>query len=352
MSLKIAHVDCDCFFAAVEMLDNPKLRGKPVIVGGKGGRGVVATCSYEARKFGVHSAMPMFMARQKCPHGIFVTPRRERYKEVSRAIFRIFRLFTPLVEPVSIDEAYMDLSHYGSGIVEAARKIKERVKEETGITISVGVAPNKFLAKLASDLEKPDGFTVIRKEQAQDVLRDLPVNKLRGVGPRTEAKMHRLGCYKISDLYRYDLAEMKRMFGKHGEVLYRYARGEDHRTIETRREAKSVSREKTLAYDTSDLEELATYLREFAYDVGKWLHERGYFARTVTVKIKDRRFREHSKSVTLQTFTQDETVIWRTALELLHQFELDEDVRLIGLGVSNLELHPTVQLSFFDGELF
>lgn len=348
MSLRMIHVDCDCFFAAVEMLDNPKLRGKPVIVGGRSGRGVVATCSYEARKYGVHSAMPTFIARKKCPHGIYLPPRRERYKQVSRAIFRIFYQYTPLVEPVSIDEGYLDLSAYGSHIVRTARQIKQQVKQETGITISVGVAPNKFLAKLASDLEKPDGFTVIRKDQALALLRDLPVSKLRGVGPRTEAKMHRLGCYKISDLYRYNLGQMKQMFGKHGEVLYHYARGEDNRTIQTERETKSASRETTLAYNTSDRTVLAKYLREFSAEIAEWLNSRGYFARTITVKMKNARFEERSKSHTLPTYTKEERAITRAALDLLNYFALDEEIRLIGLGVSNLETHPSIQLSLFD----
>lgn len=348
MTLRIVHVDCDCFFAAVEMLDNPKLRGKPVIVGGLSGRGVVATCSYEARKFGIHSAMPMFMARKKCPHGIYVAPRGARYKQVSRQIFQIFRRYTPLVEPVSIDEAYLDLSEYDTSIVQTAKRIKHDVKRETGMTISVGVAPNKFLAKLASDLEKPDGFTIIHQQQAIPLLRDMPVNKLRGVGPRTEAKMHRLGCYKIADLYRFDLKQMQQLFGKYGEVLYHYARGEDNRTIQTGREAKSISRETTLPHNTADPRYLATYLRKFGTEIGSWLSKKGYYARTVTVKMKTASFRECSKSITLPTYTKDKATITQTALTLLDQLSLDEEIRLIGLSVSNLEMHPVIQLSFFD----
>lgn len=348
MSLRMVHVDCDCFFAAVEVLDNPSLRGKPVIVGGRGGRGVVATCSYEARQFGVHSAMPTFIARKKCPHGVYLPPRGKRYKEVSQTIFRIFKRYTPLVEPVSIDEAYLDLSAYGEDIVQTAKKIKEHVKRETGITISVGVAPNKFLAKLASDLEKPDGFTIIRQETSLSLLRDLPVNKLRGVGPRTEAKMHRLGCYKIADLYQYSLEQMRQLFGKHGEALFHYARGKDDRVIQTERETKSVSRETTLAYNTVDPQQLASHLREFAADIAEWLNVKGYFARTVTVKMKTASFQERSKSMTLSTYTREEAMIVRSALDLLNHFLLDEEIRLIGLGVSNLETHPIVQLSFFE----
>lgn len=347
MSLRIAHVDCDCFFAAVEVLDNPSLRGKPVIVGGLGGRGVVATCSYEARAYGVHSAMPMFIARRKCPHGIYVAPRRERYKEVSRRIFRIFYQYTSLVEPVSIDEAYLDLSAFGAHIVQTAQQLKREVRRHTGVTLSVGVAPNKFLAKLASDLEKPDGFTIIRKEEAQALLREMPVNKLRGVGPRTEAKLHRLGCYTISDLYRYSLVEMKEMFGKHGEALYHYARGEDDRPVQTEREAKSVSRETTLTYNTNDPQQLADHLRSFAAEIAQWLKTRGYYARTVTVKLKDARFQVRSRSITLGTYTREASVISRTACQLLQQFSFEEEVRLIGLAVSNLEARPTIQLSFF-----
>lgn len=348
MSLRIAHVDCDCFFAAVEVLDNPKLRGKPVIVGGIGERGVVATCSYEARAYGVHSAMPTFMARRKCPRGIFLPTRRERYKEVSRAIFRIFHQFTPLVEPVSIDEAYLDLSAHGARIVETARDIKREVSRRTGITISVGVAPNKFLAKLASDLEKPNGFTVIRQEEAIERIRDLPVSKLRGVGPRTEAKLHRLGCYKISDLYAYSLPQMRRMFGKHGEALYHFARGVDRREVKTERKSKSISRETTFAYNTKDPTELATHLRRFAADIAEWLERRHYFGRTITVKVKNADFQESSKSATLGAYTRDEHTIAETALQLLGQLAPHEEIRLIGLAVSNLEERPTIQLSFFD----
>lgn len=348
MSLHVVHVDCDCFFAAVEMLDNPELEGKPVIVGGRGSRGVVATCSYEARKYGVRSAMPMFMARKKCPHGIYLTPRRERYKEVSNYIFRIFHSFTPIVEPVSIDEAYLDFSLYGNEAVAKARELKVKVKRETGITISVGVASNKFLAKLASDWEKPDGFTVIRQQEARRLLKDLPVRQLRGVGPRTEAKMHRLGCYKIKDLYVYSLEEMCRLFGKHGRALYDYVRGEDNRPIVTKRERKSASREKTLAADTRDAALLSRYVRQFASELATWMKQKGYFARTVTVKVKNSQFKEQSKSVTVETYVQDQAEIARIALRLLSQLDLTENVRLIGLGVSNFERHPSVQLSLFD----
>jgi len=300
---KIVHVDMDAFYAAIEQLDNPKLRGLPVIVGGDpASRGVVSTASYEARRFGVHSAMPAAQARRLCPQGIFLRPRFPRYHEVSRQIRRIFYSYTPLVEPLSLDEAFLDLTDtewlFGPA-EEVAREIKRRVREETGLTCSVGVAPNKFLAKLASDLEKPDGFVIVRAGEELPFLENLPVSCLFGVGEKTARRLQDLGLSTIGQLREVPLEKLVHEFGSFGRTLYNLARGIDPSPVVPEREVRSLGQERTFAEDISDGEVLKRALFELSEEVGRRLRAAGLKGRTVQVKVRFADFTTTTRSATL-----------------------------------------------------
>jgi DNA polymerase-4 len=327
MKRKIIHVDMDAFFASVEQHDNPEYKGKPVIVGGLSGRGVVSTCSYEARKYGIHSAMPMYMARKLCPHGIFLSVRRKRYEEVSKQIFDILYSITPLVEPVSIDEAYLDVTDIDKNPEVIAKEIKKKVKETTGLTISAGVSYNKFLAKLASDWNKPDGFTVIKK---------------------SEERLKSMGINTIGDLLKLSQENLVEIFGKVGVEIYLRIRGIDERPVETMREIKSIGKEKTLEKDTKDKKLLLHYAKLFSDIISEELFRAGLYARTVTVKMKTSDFAIHTKSKTLNKYIRLSEDIYNVAYEIIENIKLDQHIRLIGLSVSNLSAVKYEQLSFLD----
>ncbi|MEW6724563.1 MAG: DNA polymerase IV [Bacillota bacterium] len=333
----ILHVDMDAFFAAVEQRDNPALRGKPVIVGGSPrSRGVVSTCSYEARRYGVRSAMSCSEAYARCPQAVFVRPDFRRYREASRLIFAIFRDQTEIVEGVSIDEAYLDVT--GQDPLVVAREIKRRVREEVGLTCSVGISYNKFLAKLASDMEKPDGLTVIHRERAEAILPGLSVRKILGVGKRSEEALNRIGIFTIADLRRTDPELLSRLFGKRGEELYQLAYGRDDRPVGEGHDAasKSVSEETTFDRDTDDLSELSEMLRQFAEELCAGLQARGRRVKTITVKLRYEDFTNLSRGMTLPDYVNDPTVVHETADCLLRKVPLENHkVRLIGLQLSN-----------------
>jgi DNA polymerase-4 len=338
MSRAIVHVDLDAFYAAVEVLDRPELSGLPVIVGGSERRGVVAAASYEARKFGVHSAMPTATAKRLCSHGVFLPVRMERYAEASARVFAIYRRFTPLVEPLSIDEAFLDVTGCGKlfgSATDVARKIREAVRAETGLTVSAGVAPNKFLAKIASDLGKPDGLVVVPPGEEQAFLDPLPVGRLWGVGKVTEEALRRRGVRTIGALRALPHGEMVRSFGAHGEHLYALARGIDERPVETEREAKSIGHEET--YDR-DLREPASMRREIlslSQRVSERLRTHGVRGKTVTLKVKYHDFVQVTRAATLADATDDGGTIYRCALELLSGTEAGpRPVRLLGVSVS------------------
>jgi DNA polymerase-4 len=350
--LNIIHVDMDAFFAAVEQHDNPELVGKPVIVGGLGRRGVVATASYEAREFGVHSAMPMSRARKACLEGIFVEPRFKRYKEISDKIRSIFRSYTPLVEPMSFDEAFLDvtesLKQFGSAI-KVAEEIKSRILQETGLICSVGIAPNKFLAKLASDLEKPDGFVVIKEDEAQKILDDLPVRKIWGVGKVMEHKLNELGINTIKELRNMSMAELKNRFGKWGISLYKLARGIDEQPVVPVREAKSISNEVTFSNDLHDPKDIKKVLFELSESVGKRLQTHGLKGRTIEIKIRFSDFTTITRSKSITNATDSIEVI-REQAEYLFDEKVDLNemgVRLAGVGVANLTKEESGQLQLF-----
>src|SRR6185503_1228333 len=287
---RILHCDMDCFYAAVEVRDDPSLVGKPVVVGGSPeGRGVVAAASYEARKYGIHSAMASAHAVRRCPGLVILKPDFTRYRKESQAIFAIFHEFTPLVQPASLDEAYLDVSEHlerwGSATA-IAREIRRRVREERRLTVSVGVGPNRLVAKIASDFDKPDGLTVVRPAQVESFLAPLPVRRLHGVGPATEQSLAELGVATVADLRRLEVEALTRRFGKWGEALHQFARGIDERPVSVERERKSLGTETTYARDLQALAEKEAELARLAEEVADDLQKRRLLARTVTIKVR------------------------------------------------------------------
>ncbi len=304
----IIHLDMDAFYPAVEVLDNPQLKGKPVIVGGSRKRGVVSSASYEARKFGVHSAQPMAQALRLCPHAIYIPVRMHRYMEVSERVFEIFHRFTPLVEPLSIDEAFLDVTGsvrlFGTP-VEIARKIKDRVFGEIGLTVSAGVAPTKFVAKIASDMEKPDGLTVVLPGRVQDFLDPLPVGRMWGVGKVTQEALARLNVRTFRDLREMDVKALERSFGKYGIKMHLLSMGVDEREVVPDHEVKSVGHEETFEDDITDRNLAAKELLSLSHRVGKRMRAEGLKGRTVTLKVKYSDFVLVTRSVTLKGLTDD-----------------------------------------------
>lgn len=339
---KIIHIDMDAFFAAIEQRDFPEYRGKPLVVGGQpNSRGVVATASYEARKYGIGSAMPSSQARRLCPHAIFVYPRFDVYSKVSAQIMTIFREFTDLVESASLDEAYMDVTYNKKGLhyaKDVATQIKKQIFKETALTASAGVAPNKFLAKIASDMNKPDGLTVIHPDRVQHFLKELTIRKVPGIGKQTEAKMHRMKIVKLTDLQNQTEEKLKATFGKAGKWFYKISRGIDNRKVEPHRIRKSVSCEDTFSTDLSDLEEMKWEISKLAERVSKFLKKRNFRGRTITLKITFADFRKITRSSTLDDYVNDKSTLVTVAFSLLKKTEaLERPVRLLGVGVSNLE---------------
>lgn len=349
MTRTIAHVDMDAFFAAVETLDHPEYRGKPLIVGGPrdSRRGVVSTCSYEARRYGVRSAMPLAEAARRCPEAIFVPGRMGRYAEVAQVVRRVFSEFSPVVEPVSIDEAFLDLTgteHLHPSLEALGRQIKMRIAAATGgLTASVGLAPNKFLAKLASELRKPDGLVVLTDENLDAVLLPLPVGQLWGVGPKTAAELNRYGIRTVADLRKAPLAWLSERFGKFGPSLYQLARGLDDRPVDPGGEPKSLGHEETFATDLSDPKALRRVLVTLAAQVGRRLRSHGLTARTVTLKLRYADFTTFTRSRTLATPFDDDDTLLAEALRLWEKVEKRQAFRLLGLYVSGFI--PAQQLS-------
>lgn len=344
----ILHVDMDAFFAAVEQVDNPKLKGKPVIVGGVSERGVVSTCSYEARKYGVRSAMPIFIAQKLCPHGIYLKVRYYRYKEISNKIFTIFKEITPLVEPLSIDEAFLDLSEskFNDGL-EAAQYIKRRVFQEVGLTLSIGISYNKFLAKLASDWNKPNGIKIITKEMIPDVLKPLPVSKIYGLGEKSVKKLNNMGMFKVDDLYELPKDFFIEYFGKYGIDIYERIRGIDNREVKVNRDRKSYGRENTLKFDTENKEDILYYVKSFCLELSEELKRRNVFIKTITVKYKTSNFESHTRSRSLNYYTNDLNTIYNVAHEIVNDEVFEEGIRLIGVTVSGVKEETVEQLKLF-----
>jgi DNA polymerase IV len=338
---KIIHVDMDAFYASIEQRDNPELKGKPIAVGGspEGRGGVVATASYEARKFGVRSAMPSKQAKQLCPKIIFVRPRFEAYKEVSRNIREIFSRYTDLIEPLSLDEAYLDVTedklNIGSAL-DIAKAIKDAIRDELKLTASAGVSVNKFLAKIASDLKKPDGLTFIGPSRINSFMEALPVEKFFGVGKVTAEKMNRMGLHTGADLKNLTEGELVRRFGKSGHFYFRIVRGIDDRPVVPSREAKSVGAEDTFPIDLSTHEEMFNELDKLARLVSDRLIKKNLKGKTITLKVKFSDFRQITRSVSVDELLDDRHAIAAMAHDLLVKSELEgKPVRLLGISISN-----------------
>ena len=349
---RILHCDLDCFYAAVHMRDDPSLRGRPVVVGGSPeGRGVVAAASYEARRFGVHSAMPAARAVRLCPAAVFLKPDFPRYRRESEQVFAIYRELTPLVQAVSIDEAYLDVTDHLEPLGSAtavAREIRRRVREERGLTVSIGVAPNKLVAKIASDFDKPDGLTVVRPEQVAGFLEPLPVRALHGVGPATEGALGRLGVRTVADLRRLSLDRLVEHFGRHGQALWEHAQGIDERPVRTHRERKSLGKETTFREDLDELAAMERVIEELAGDVADSLARRGIAGCTVTLKVRYDDFTTVTRSETRALPVAEGAELARIAKGLLHKTAAARrPVRLLGVTVSKLVRGDRGQLLLF-----
>ncbi len=351
--LHILHADMDAFFSAVEQRENPDLKGKAVIIGGVrlSNRGVVSTASYEARKFGVHSAMPIAEARKLCPNGIYLPARHNLYQESSREIFNVLKKYTPLVEKLSIDEAFLDVKGcerlYGDA-VEIAEKIKKEVKRKTELTISVGVSVNKFLAKLASDYDKPDGLTIIKEDDIKSFMHNLDIDKIWGVGNVFAAKLAEEEVYKASDIWPYSLEELKDKFGKAGVKLFFLSRGMDNREVTSQNEIKSISHEETFIDNISDQDKLFAYLFKMSEKVSFRLHSNSLKGNTIFIKVRYSDFTTYSRQKSLRTAVNSSEEIYQTAKTLLIKDNLlKKPLRLLGVGVSNLCSEDKEQLNLF-----
>ncbi|KGK86514.1 DNA polymerase IV [Desulfosporosinus sp. HMP52] len=349
---KILHVDMDAFYASVEQRDDPSLLGKPVVVGGRlNGRGVVSAASYEARKYGVRSAMPVAEAARCCPDAVFLPVNAKKYREVSWQIRQIFLTYTPMVEPLSLDEAFLDVT--GStrlfGPAESiALTIKQRIRQELSLTASVGFACNKFLAKLASDLKKPDGFVVVQPDKVQEFLDPLPIERIWGVGEKTAEQLHSYRINTVKDLRSLELKFLTKLFGSLGSQLYQLARGIDHRPVESDRVVKSIGRETTFESDISDGDLLEKTLLMLAIDVGRSLRKEALRGRTITLKVRYEDFRTLSRSRTIHRATDLDDVIFQEACSLLRELSLRQPLRLIGVTMSNLTDQHENQISLFE----
>lgn len=338
---KIIHIDMDAFYASVEQRDYPEYRGRPLIVGGSPEkRGVVATCSYEARKFGIHSAMPAAHAYRLCPDGIFIRPRFGVYREVSKQVQAVFRRYTRIIEPLSLDEAYLDVSsirNFRGSATLIARDIKRAIHAETGLTASAGVSYNKFLAKIASDMDKPDGLFIVTPESGPELVAGLSVSKFFGVGKVTEKKMQSLGIHTGADLRQWTLEDLQDTFGKSAHYYYNAARGLDEREVISRRVRKSIGSETTFDRDLDDVAEMLEHLRNRATDVGRELAAKHLTGRTLTVKVKFDNFQQVTRSTSRETGFTTLREIKALLPELLAATEAGERrVRLLGVTVSNL----------------
>lgn len=346
---KIIHVDMDAFYASIEQRDFPEYRGKPIVVGGspEGRGGVVATASYEARKFGVRSAMPSKKAKQLCPQVIFVYPRFAVYKTVSYQIREIFQRYTDLIEPLSLDEAYLDVTEDKLGIgsaIEIATQIKNAINHELQLTASAGISINKFVAKIASDMNKPNGLTFIGPSRVENFVEKLPVEKFFGVGKVTAEKMKGLNLHTGADLKKLTETELIKHFGKAGKFYFKIVRGQDDRPVKPDREAKSVGAEDTFAYDLTDVEEMIMQLKRLSVLVVNRLQKQELKGRTITLKVKYHDFRQITRSRSFLSGVDDEVTILETTLHLLQQTELENvKVRLVGISLSNFgEVKPNL----------
>jgi DNA polymerase-4 len=346
----------DAFFAAIEELDHPEYRGKPVVVGadpkGGKGRGVVSTCNYEARKYGIHSAMPISQAYKRCPFAIYAFPRGKRYAEISNRLFSILNEFTPKVEPISVDEAFMDITGcirlLGSP-EEIAQKVKQRIKGELQLTASIGIAPSKFVAKIASDLKKPDGLVIVESEKVSEFLHPLPISKMWGVGKKTEIQLKALGINTIGDLAKLSQDAVIKKFGKSGLHFWTLANGIDAREVEYDHSVKSVGLENTFDEDVSDEKVIEQTINAIADNLGRILRKKQVKGKTITLKIRLEDFSTFTRAHSYGSFIDSSQIISATVLKLYHNFQKQgKKVRLLGIAISNLNTECDEQLGLFD----
>lgn len=350
---KIIHIDMDAFYASVEQMDNPELRGKPVAVGGSENRGVVSAASYEARKFGVRSALSGTLAKKYCPEIIFVRPRFDRYKEISSKIHKIFNEYTDLVEPLSLDEAYLDVTKNKKGNPSAsllAQEIRTRIFNEVGLTASAGISVNKFVAKIASDYNKPNGQKTVNPDEVEAFLEELPIRKFYGVGKVTTEKMYQLGIFTGTDLKSKSLEFLEKHFGKSGAFYYSVVRGIHNSEVKSSRIAKSVAAEHTFDVNLSSEIFMMEQLERIASSLEKRLKRYNVSGKTITLKIKYSDFSQQTRSKTLPYFISDKSLIMENVEELLYQEKMKDSVRLLGISLSNLNTEVkkavAVQLKF------
>lgn len=349
----IMHVDMDAFFASVEQRDDPALQGKPVIVGGKSRRSVVATASYEARAFGVHSAMPLSQAKRLCPHGCFVAPRFEAYREASDAIHQVMLHYADTYEPISLDEAFLDISGMGSQyptLGAIGRAIKEEIRSAVHLTASVGIAPNKFLAKMASDMKKPDGLCIIPYGREREVLAPLPVRRLWGVGEVTEKKLLAAGFRTIADIQEAPLKKLSALLGNQGTLLKDLSFGIDDRPVVSSRQVKSIGDESTYEYDLTDRSKIDREIAIHSDIVAQRLRRHDLAARTISLKIRFASFKTIMRSLSLEEGTNLQETIDSTCQTLLSRIPLTEGIRLIGVTASNLGAPLSIPSLFSDEE--
>jgi DNA polymerase IV len=338
---RILHIDMDAFFAAVEEQGHPELKGKPIVIGGSGDptkRGVVSTASYEARKYGIHSALPLRTAYNLCPKAVFLPVDYDEYSRVSEVIKTVLKEISPIMEDVGIDEAFLDLSEIDEPADEIAQKIKMRIKEKTGLTCSIGIASNKLLAKIASDMQKPDGLTIIEEKDIEGRIWPLPVRKLWGVGPKTEASLKSIGINTIGELASLPIDRLTEIYGQsYGCYLYEASRGIDESPLVTYWEPKSVSRETTFQTDTNNWQTIAKTIAELAKEVAEDIKPKGYKGKTVTLKVRFSDFKTYTRAKTLDAPTDSIEVIRKAAFNCLKRIELKMKVRLIGVRITHLE---------------
>jgi len=347
----ILHIDMDAFYASIEERDNPELKGKCVIVGGTSGRGVVSAASYEARRYGVHSAMPIFQAREKCPEGVYIPPRMARYRHVSGKVMAILQTFSPLVEPVSIDEAFMDISgceRLEGSPGDIASAIKMEIKSRLELTCSVGGAPLRFLAKIASDMDKPDGLTLIPPRAVPGFINSLPIEKVPGVGKNARQRLDTLGIRYLGDVNSLSLGVLEKKLGKFGRRLTELASGVDRTPVSPDSERKSIRSEITLDRDTRDSRHLEKILLQQSQIVAHSLRKHAFRARTITLKIKQSDFKQFTRNKTITTPTQSSETIYKAAVALFERCRVKQKIRLIGVGTSGLINDTTpVQMDIF-----
>ena len=340
----ILHIDCDAFYASCEEIRNPKLKKKPMAVGGLTNKSIITTANYEARKFGIHSAMPVFMARDLCPNLILVKVDHPYYKDKSIEVFSLVRQYARVFEQVSIDEAYIEVDLENP--LDFAKNLQEEILTKTQIPISIGISYNKFLAKLASDWNKPYGIKYIGKDDVGDILPNLPVGKVHGIGRRAIEKLNRIGIYNVADLLKLDKIFLEELFGKGGDYIYGVIRGIDERPVNPTRDRKSIGKERTFSKNTNEVEILKKYLRKISDLIEIEMIKKDIQAKTVSIKLKDENFRNQTKSLTLQEPIYLADDIYDEAVNLLNEVFKGEYIRLIGISLSSLSARDMNQLSF------